>query len=206
MQLSLNISKLLQNGLKKLKRFYQVTYNQNLLATNIFIGGACCFTGDLVVQKLIEKNEKINFRRLAVMTSYGILYGYVGHVWYLHMARSKYFSSPNRQALLYLTCFCPLEDTIFYIFTGYLEGENTQEVVKDVEEKLLPTLLADACVYYPMMYCNIRFVPVHFRLTVDNTFNLFYATFLSYLKHHDLNAPMLKLNLKGLKSTDEKSI
>lgn len=190
-------SKLMRNGLTNLKRFYHVTYGKNLLATNIFIGGSCCFAGDILVQKLVEKNENIDFKRLAAMTTWGFLYGSSGHLWYLKMAQSRFFSAPNRQALLYLTCFCPIFDAGFYVYTGFFEGQTSRQVAKEVEEKLLPTLVVDACVYYPIVYCNVRFLPMHLRLSVDSFMGLFYAVFLSFLKHREIDIPMLRLNLNN---------
>jgi len=177
-------------------KIYHISYKKNLFLTNALIGGSIAATGDTVVQKVIEKRKNVDLRRLAAMASWGVVYGIIGHFYFSTMSRSITFgSSPHKQALVYLVCFVPIYDTMFYVYTGFFEGQSKNEVKEELSAKLIPTLLIDAFTYYPLMYLNIRFVPLPFRVTVDNFYGFLYGVCFSYLKHHEIDIPALRINL-----------
>ena len=182
------------NSLHSAARFYRHVYHEKLLLTNVSIGVALFTGGDIFEQKIVERRPKLNRWRVFSMGCSGLLYGSACHLWYTLMSKSVFFAARiNIQALFYMVTFCPLENVLFYAFTGYMEGETTDEIKSELSKKLLPTYLVDFCFYYPFLYLNMKLVPFHLRTTLDLCYGIVYSVFLSYMKHHDIDIPMLSL-------------
>jgi Mpv17 / PMP22 family. len=194
MTISTLLRKITANSLQSASRLYRHVYHENLLLTNLSIGVALFTGGDIFEQKVIERCSQLNRWRVFCMGCSGLLYGSGSHLWYTVMSKSVFFASRlNEQALFYMVFFCPLENAMFYIVTGFMEGETKDEVKSELSKKLLPTYLVDFCCYYPFLYFNLRFVPFHLRTTTDLCYGLVYSVFLSYMKHHDVDFPKLNL-------------
>ena len=165
-----------------------------LLITNLCAGVSMFIAGDVFEQFVIEKRERLDGARLMAMASWGLFYAGTAHAWYIFMSRSVLFHGNfHAQTWLYTLCFAPLETTLFFYFIGYVEGESGQQIKNEISRKFLVTYLTDSAVYYPFMYMNMRFMPLHLRTAADLLYGLGYSVFLSYIKHHNIRIPLLTL-------------
>ena len=151
-------------------------------------------SGDVFEQLVIEKRERLDRTRTLAMAGWGLLYAVSAHAWYTFMNRSVSFSGRfHGQALAFIIILSPIETVLFYYFIGCVEGESTEKIKSEISRKFLLTYLTDSAVYYPFMYLNIRFMPLHLRTAADLSYGLAYSIFLSYVKHHNIKIPMLTL-------------
>lgn len=170
---------------KNSKKLYTTSFKKYLVLTNATLTSTLFFASDFVEQKIFERRKTTEVRRLLAFTSCGFLFGMYGHYWYRIMSKIPTVANfPNRQALLYQIMFSPLEYFSFYTFIGAVEGETVEEIKHEIKNKFLFTYALDWLIYYPFLYCNIRYVPLHLRVAIDNMFGFCWTVFLSYVKHH----------------------
>ena len=169
--------------------------NKNkLLITNLCAGVSMFIAGDVFEQFVIEKRERLDRARTLAMASWGLFYAGTAHMWYIFMSKNKLFGGNiHKQAAVFIICLAPFETLSFFYFIGYVEGESGQQIKNEISRKFLVTYLTDSAVYYPFMYMNMRFMPLHLRTAADLSYGLGYSVFLSYIKHHNIRIPLLTL-------------
>ena len=177
-------------ALEDLSRFAnhigQVILRKYFLPINIGVSIGCCTCAELIEQKLIEEKKDLNFRRIFSMGFCGLLSGFTGTYWYIWSSKIIGRYRVMKQLLLYQTVFSPYEYMQFYLSVGLLEGETLKEVIAEIKSKFLVTYLADWIVFPPLMFINFKLIPLRFRFIYDNSIQLMWCVFLSFLKHHDL--------------------
>lgn len=166
----------------------KIALRKYLLPINIGVSIGCCTCAEVIEQKFIERKENLNFRRIFSFGFCGFLSGFTGTFWYLWSGKrivGRY--KVLKQLLLYQTVFTPYEYMQFYLSVGLLEGESFKEVLTEIKRKFLITYLMDWIVFPPFMAINFKLIPLRYRFVYDNTIQLMWCVFLSYLKHHNLD-------------------
>ena len=186
-------------ALEDLSRFAnhigQVILRKYFLPINVGVSIGCCTCAELIEQKLIEKKKDLNFRRMFSMGFCGLLSGFTGTYWYIWSSKIIGRYRVMKQLLLYQTVFSPYEYMQFYLSVGLLEGETLKEVIAEIKSKFLFTYLADWIVFPPLMFINFKLIPLRFRFIYDNSIQLMWCVFLSFLKHHDLDKYFRKIHI-----------
>lgn len=165
----------------------KVVIRKYFLPINVGVSIGCCTCAEIIEQKVIEK-KKLNFRRIFSFGCCGFLSGFTGTFWYLWSGKriaGNY--KVLKQLFLYQTIFTPYEYMQFYLSVGLLEGESLQEVIDEIKSKFLITYMMDWIVFPPFMAINFKLIPLRFRFVYDNTIQLIWCVFLSFLKHHNLD-------------------
>lgn len=175
-----------------------ILFKEQLGVTNTAIGFILYGCGDLTGQLCIEKQKKINYRRLFACALWGGVSSGLSHSLFRLMHYITYFKYyPHRQSIFLFSIICPLEDGVYYAVTGYVEGQETSYIKEEIKAKFLPTLCTDVFAYYPFLYMNVRFVPYHLKVTANNLYAFGWSIFLSYMKHdvdNQLHQQILKNN------------
>ena len=177
-------------------RYYRLfrKSKSKLLISNLCAGVSMFIAGDVFEQFVIERRERLDRARTLAMASWGLLYAGTAHMWYIFLSRHKLFGGNiHAQAAVFMICLAPFETLSFFYFIGYVEGESRQQIKNEISRKFLVTYLTDSAMYYPFLYMNMRFVPLHLRTAADLSYGLGYSIFLSYVKHHNIRIPILTL-------------
>ena len=154
------------------------------------MGGTVAFAsvvtwgGDYALQELYEADEPFDRTRSSAFLMWGAVTGFGGYTWYHWMKHVP----PVRQVALYQLCLSPLDYVIFYSFIGRVEGETWSTIKQEISDKIVATQLSDWAVYTPAMIFIVKYVPVQLRAVADISFAFLWSVFLSFLKHHDVEA------------------
>lgn len=62
-------------------------FTKYLFVTNIVVGGAIDFSGDLIAQKVVEKSDSTDWRRTGRMVTVAVALCVPGHFWYVYLDR-----------------------------------------------------------------------------------------------------------------------
>ena len=173
----------------------KVVLRKYFLPINVGVSIGCCTCAEVIEQKFIERKEKLNFRRIFSFGCCGFLSGFTGTFWYLWSGKrivGKY--KVLKQLLMYQLVFTPYEYMQFYLSVGLIEGESLREVIKEIKSKFLITYLMDWIVFPPFMAINFTLIPLRYRFVYDNSIQLMWCVFLSFLKHHDLDKYVERLS------------
>ena len=166
----------------------KVILRKYFLPINVGVSIGCCTCAEIIEQKFIERRKSLKFRRIFSFGCCGLLSGFTGTFWYLWSGKriiGKY--KVLKQLLMYQLVFTPYEYMQFYFSVGLLEGESLQEVIKEIKSKFLITYLMDWIVFPPFMAINFKLIPLQYRFVYDNSIQLMWCVFLSFLKHHSLD-------------------
>lgn len=194
-EMSVNIRiKTLEDLSRFANHFGKVILRKYFLPINIGVSIGCCTCAELIEQKLIEEKKDLNFRRIFSMGFCGLLSGFSGTYWYIWSSKITGRYKVMKQLLLYQTVFSPYEYMQFYLSVGLLEGESLKDVITEIKSKFLFTYLADCIVFPPLMFINFKLIPLRFRFMYDNSIQLMWCVFLSFLKHHNLDQYFRKVN------------
>eukprot|EP00795_Rhopilema_esculentum_P011893 gene11893-2448_t len=179
--------KTLEDLTKLANNLGKVLLRKYLLPINVGVSIGCCTCAEVIEQKFIEQRDTLNLRRIFSMGCAGFLSGFTGTYWYLWSGRIAGKYKILKQLLLYQLVFTPFEYMQFYFSVGLLEGQSLKDVITEVKKKFLFTYLADWIIFPPLMFINFKLIPLRFRFIYDNSIQLMWCVFLSFLKHHDLD-------------------
>lgn len=80
----------------------------------------------------------------------------------------------------------PIYYAAFHAYTGVALGESSEQIVRRVEQRLVPTLQGVWCIWPCVHFVNFKWVSVHNRLGVAQCTNLFFNVFVSYIGNKDM--------------------
>ncbi|KAK4419998.1 Rhomboid-like protein 11, chloroplastic [Sesamum alatum] len=149
-----------------------------------------------------EKKEKLNWRRVATTSLFGL--GFVGNALYsLLLDQSKWYEGLDRFIRFQLKLqpnsfrfvgtkvavdsiiFGPLDLLVFFTYMGFSLGKTASQVKEDVKRDFLPALVVEGGVWPILQVVNFRFVPVRYQLLYVNIFCLLDSCFLSWLEQQE---------------------
>jgi len=183
----------------------KLVLRKSILPINVGVSIGCCTCAEVIEQKFIERRENLNFRRIFSFGCCGFLSGFTGTFWYLWSAKRIVGNyKVVKQLLMYQLVFTPYEYMQFYLSVGLIEGESLQEVMAEIKSKFLITYLMDWVVFPPFMAINFKLIPLQFRFVYDNSIQLMWCVFLSFLKHHNLDQYIEKYTPKSCLSQTAK--
>lgn len=167
---------------------------------------------DLIVQIYIEKQEKVNWRRFAVFTSFGFLfcgcwqyYLFSKFMPKLCPGASSFIAKPLRDKLrdarglrelaLQISIDPGINNVmlyfpIFYLIQGIAdEGRfEPREAMRRYSANISEDLTAIWSVYVPVQIFNFAFLPIWFRVPFVNAVSFLWTGYWSALRGGDSNA------------------
>ncbi|KAI7685945.1 hypothetical protein SSS_02700 [Sarcoptes scabiei] len=177
------------------KKISSILYSPRfLLVTNTTTGVIFFGTGDVCIQKLIERKKQVERKRLVNSCIAGSYMGFVSHFWYIFLDRI-FIGKTRRIILKKLMCEAlvgpPFAASMFFV-VGKLNHKKNQEIQSEVKTNFKYLMMVDWGFYIPLQYFNFQYLPTKFRVLYVSILSLVYDTFLVYI-----------LNKKELTNTSE---
>lgn len=174
--------------------FYLKALETNPILTKAITASVLNAIGDLACQILVEKNEKINFRRFAIFATMGlVMIGPVLHYWYgfnqaiisapglkggiMRMAIDQIFFAPVFVAACFSTLFL-------------LEGKP-KEIPDKLKSDLKPAVFANWKLWVPAQFINFVYVPPPLRVAFSSCVSLLWNVYLSFASNNKLAKPVV---------------
>ncbi|XP_065898101.1 protein Mpv17-like [Dysidea avara] len=156
--------------------------------TNATTTGVLFALGDVIAQKLIEKQKKLDWGRSARFGLVGFCFaGPVIGGWYRLLDRVITSTGPTT-ALKKVLCdqclFAPCIYVALLPLIGVSKGLfTTQELKQQLTKDYKHVLINNWKIWPAVQLANFYFVPLHFRLVVVNIVALGWNTYLSWVAH-----------------------
>jgi len=172
--------------LPRLLRQYDRSLQRYPLLVKSITSSAICGSGDVFSQIVIEKSDKLNFRRSFNFSILGgFLVGPTLHVWYGNLAR--WFPGQSAKATIKRTIadqfvFAPSFLAVFITCHSIIEGKYNL-ATQHLSDRWATTVVANWGLWIPAQIVNFRFTPVAYQVLVSNITALAWNTYLSWSAH-----------------------
>jgi len=137
-----------------------------------------------------NQNKMLDWKRTFRLTLFGFgMAGPIYTLWfpYLHRRVTAMKMSPTKTLVwkigLDQFAFEPCLLSVFFIFTGAMEGKGFHAIGGQMQRDLLPAFVTDCLVWPPLQVINFKYVPVPLQALYVNFFNIMWTSFLSWIKH-----------------------
>lgn len=143
--------------------------------------------GDFIAQKLISKNEKFDWSRLASMTLYGFLIsGGVGHLWFkgldTYFGTSMKFNVAIKKLCVDQFILAPPE-VVFFLAWSHYTSNNTISFIDLMKDCFGGLLINNYEVWIPAQLINFLYIPEKHRVMFLCFVSVFWFSLLSYTSH-----------------------
>ncbi|XP_077529460.1 mitochondrial inner membrane protein Mpv17-like [Haemaphysalis longicornis] len=153
--------------------------------TQLITAGTLMLSGDLIAQKVLERQPKIDVPRAARFFVMGI--GFVGpafRVWYITLERIVGSGSGRavviKKVLLDQCAFTPVLIPSFLTALGALQGRSWEGIKDMVRADFLPILKANYMLWPAAQIINFGFVPLTYRVPFASAVALVWNTYLAW--------------------------
>lgn len=166
-------------------------YEKQLESSPLLTKGMTSFIGfgigDLLAQCFIDKVDAIDWKRVAKLSSFGLLlHGPTGHYFYNFLdskipgtGAAQVFSKVFIDQVLWN----PIFGVFFFGYVSTFDGMKPAETVARIKSDLM-TAVTGSWKVWPLAHAiNFRFVPTEQRLLYINTIQIFYNMFLSVISN-----------------------
>lgn len=170
-------------------------FSKNLLVANVVTCGTLLGVGDACVQGMniavTKKKTKFDFERTGRMIIIGCALGPFNHIWYAVL--DKFIKGASGKAV-FQKILCdqfiagPFFCTTFLYGLSILEGKGTSGAKQEWKDKFLEIYFVDWMFWPGAQYINFKFVPGKYRVAYVSTATLIWNSFLSYVKHREIEA------------------
>jgi len=173
------------NPLTALWRGYETFLEEQPLLAKACTSFVGFFTGDVLAQLFIQKNDPFDWARLFRLASFGFLvHGTTSH-WFYGMLDGKI---PGTSAKVVFTkvfidqvLWNPIFGIMFFCYLGILELKGIGYVIDKTKNDLFNAVTGSWTVWPLAHTINFRFVPSNQRVLYINTIQIGYNCFLSIL-------------------------
>lgn len=167
-----------------------------LLVTNTVSCGVLMAIGDVTVQKIEritrpEEGKKCNdWSRTGRLFVIGVLMGPCNHGWYTFLDRVLPAASPivvGKKILMDQVIAAPLMALGFFMGANLLERVPFDKSWEEFRSKFWTVYKIDWLVWPAAQAINFFFLAPQFRVLYVSAITIFWDSFLSYIKHKNLN-------------------
>lgn len=148
--------------------------------------GLFCASGDLINQKIILKQEKLDILRTLRVSSWGFFFaGPVLYRWFLTLERlfpGQGIHSVLPKVALDQICFSPMMISSFFAWVGITGGSSVSDVHKKIKSDLWPTLKMNWVVWPTAQAINFGLIPVNQRVAFVGGVSVIWNALLSYME------------------------
>ena len=164
--------------LRFLARSYVHALETSPIATKTITAGAISACGDLLCQMGAQPGP-FDLVRTARMVTWAMALTPVTHAWYnalnKHLAAKPLAKVACDQLLL-----TPLSLSAFLLYCGALESGTLAGGILKVQTSFSKILLANLCVWVPVQYVNLGYVPPLYQVLFGNAVGLCWSAYLSF--------------------------
>jgi len=184
------------------------TYNRSLnsrpLLTNCVTGAALAFFGDVVCQKVVERQDQFSWRRALSVSTFGFFYNggvcFLVYPLYRRML-PKYFLRTSKLEGVGSTCIDNFIHTpffyipSFFVATGILQGQSFDDCMNTCRLGWTSSVLATWVMWLPLQYLNFSVVPPHLRVLVLNCGCFIYNIEIDFITEYFRQKAQIEDNL-----------
>eukprot|EP00747_Dinoflagellata_sp_TGD_P182047 gnl/TRDRNA2_/TRDRNA2_36110_c0_seq1.p1 gnl/TRDRNA2_/TRDRNA2_36110_c0~~gnl/TRDRNA2_/TRDRNA2_36110_c0_seq1.p1 ORF type:complete len:398 (-),score=33.24 gnl/TRDRNA2_/TRDRNA2_36110_c0_seq1:38-1231(-) len=185
-------------ALRQIGTCYNKALQDHPVLTNVLTGAFLSCFGDIMCQKVMEKQGKLDCRRNAALTTFGALYngcvnyyvvnsyGMVLPAWCKKTPLRRGISCMVLSSLIQVPL---MTYPVFYIGTGLLQGATIKDACKKLMDREWPSLRIGWIFWIPLQVVNFACVPPQFRVVLMNIAGLVWSVMLDDISHS--NSPLL---------------
>ncbi|KAK7866370.1 hypothetical protein R5R35_003293 [Gryllus longicercus] len=158
--------------------------------------GAVMGTGDLIAQKLLEKKETIDTKRLAAFTGFGLfIAGPVLSTWYRFLDKKLPFCWPRlKRSFVKMvadqTLMAPVYLAVLLSYFELTVGRGLDGFKEELERKY-PSTLANSYLIWPAaQMLNFTLTPLQYQVLVVQLVSVAWNSFLSYKENIQNGKPI----------------
>ncbi|KAG0592470.1 hypothetical protein KC19_1G254500 [Ceratodon purpureus] len=169
--------------------WYMDQTNRHPISTKAITAAILNLLGDIFCQLVIDKSDKIDIKRTAVITFLGfILVGPTLHTWYLALSKvvtATGFTGAAIRLVLDQFLFSPAFVALFFASLLTLEG-RPKDVVPKLKQDWKPAVIANWKLWIPFQFVNFLFVPQQLQVAFANVVALAWNVYLSFASHKEV--------------------
>uniref|UniRef100_A0A336N0E2 CSON011581 protein n=1 Tax=Culicoides sonorensis TaxID=179676 RepID=A0A336N0E2_CULSO len=169
---------------------------KHLLLFNTISSGGLMMFGDIaaqtIEQKIGEKDEGFDLKRIARMTIVGTLQGPMHHYFYGWVDRIMPKNDGRtvfKKIMLDQFVASPIFIASYFYPACLMEGLTLDESHEEVQSKFFTVYKADWLIWPPCQFINFYFLPLRYRVLYINGITTLYNIFLCYIKHKEAPKP-----------------
>jgi len=156
---------------------------QHQMLTSCATAGVCCAVGDIVSQKLVEKQDKLDIRRTLTCTTWGLMfaapfqtsvYRYWDRLW------GETTKAKVKKVLLDAFAMPFAVFPAFYLYKGVVSNSSKEQIMSDFNDRLGQTILSSCVFWLPASTMAFTLVPPHLRVNFLFSWELIWAVMFSY--------------------------
>ena len=155
------------------------------------LGDTICQVIEIRTAKKKGQTKHVDLLRIIKQAVFGFSFSPYFH---LHFSRIVPFLFPvlpggnNNlrvlKSLLYdQTIHATFFTVVFYYYMGLVNGKSFEDSTKEVEKKLVPTLIDNWKLWPAAMFINFKFIPTQYSVLYTNLVGIVWLTYLSYLQN-----------------------
>ncbi|CED82026.1 Peroxisomal membrane protein MPV17 and related proteins [Phaffia rhodozyma] len=144
-------------------------------------------SGDILSQRIFERNEKHDFARSGRFAAYGfIFHAPVLAQWFKFVDKIKFKSKASAlgsKVLLDQTIWGPWSVSMFLSVMSLMEGKTVHEAIERVQVGFWPIYLSGGVLFIPTAFLTYSIIPLAHRGLFLQGVGLGWNTYLSYANH-----------------------
>eukprot|EP00897_Mesotaenium_endlicherianum_P007996 jgi/Mesen1/7224/ME000372S06465 len=179
-------------GIALLWSKYLSSLDTNPVQVKAFTSMLLNLLGDLFCQVVIEKAEKLNWKRLGVTALLGFaLVGPTLHFWYTALSKMVTATGTSGTVIrlaLDQFVFSPSFICVFFTCLLTLEG-RPQDIGPKLKQDWLATVVSNWKLWIPFQFLNFRLVPLNLQVAAANVIALAWNVYLSWASHKTVAGP-----------------
>jgi len=159
------------------------------IQTKALTAGTLSFLGNVMTQKVFEKNPKFDYARALKFVIFALLLTPISHYWYklldnLFPKNAKkieatgFDTSALKKLAMDELVYDPFCIVFFYTVIGILEGNNPSQIKQKIINLYWPTQLASWKVWPIVQLINFSVVPSHLRILFINSVSFWWGIYL----------------------------
>lgn len=171
---------------------YNTFLDKKPLVTKVLSASFIFSIGDYLCQKMemkfINPSQKFDMKRLAKQALFGVIVAPYLHFQF-NIAIPWLFPQHMKWAIGKSVAYAVLiSDSIFnasyFTYMALAKGKSfSQAIREDIPEKFIPVQITNMQIWPMFTGLNFTFVPMNYRVLVDNIGTIFWNIYLSYVEH-----------------------
>jgi len=158
--------------------------------TKALTSAAISYAGNVITQKVFEKQPKMNQSRALKFVAFSLLLTPVSHFWYKLLdalfpkeeskdkETSAFDSSALKKLALDELLYDPFCIVFFFTVIGLLEGQRFPQIKQKLIAQYWPTQKASWAIWPIVQLVNFSVIPGQFRILFINFIGFFWSIFL----------------------------
>jgi len=163
---------------------YEVALHTSPIKTKALTSGVISAFSDVVAQKMLEKREKLDYRRLLNFFFIGLIISPICHYWYSFLEILFQGNTSRLANILRLITdqllFDPFLTITFFFLNAILNKKPFREATEEIRAKFWDSQIMSWRVWPAVQYVNFNYIPEKFRVLFANLAGFFWGIYMAY--------------------------